>query len=276
MKVKLTTCSVMMAAATLLAPASAVHATVLFEDNFDGAQYDGGFVVYPTLGTIPYGIWQVNNLNGGVYSGLPGDRSNVSVAENLSPSRSLALNVAAANDQAQVIGILSTNGSDITPTKEAINVRFAFNRSSMLSSDLPTVFVIRSTNGNNVSVVNIGVDGRVEVAFSNGTQELSPILSDTWYYLSVEMPSNPGLDVQYKVSLFSADGTTQLNSVTGSSSGVVDASYSYFSIINNGQPASLTTYIDNVSVQTIPEPSTVGLAVAGVVGGVLFATRRKN
>lgn len=147
----------------------------------------------------------------------------------------------------------------------------------MLSSDLPTVFVMRNTDGGNMSVINIGVDGRIEVAFSNGTQELgSSISSGTWYYLSVEMPANPGLDIEYKVSLFGADGTTQLGSVMGISSGTVNASYSYFSLINNGQATSLTTYIDNVSVQTIPEPSTVGLAVAGVVGGVLVAMRRKH
>jgi hypothetical protein len=247
---------------------------VLFQDNFDGAEYDGGFRVGP--GVIPQGIWYVNNKTNGVYSGQPDDRTNVSEEKALSTSRSLALNVELSTDQAQVIGVLSSSGSGATPTTEAVNIRFAFNRSSMLSSDVATVFVIRDTSEQNMSVINIGIDGRIDVAFSNGTQELSPILSDTWYYLSVDMPANPGASIEYKVSLFGADGVTLINSVTGITAGTVGVGYNYFSLYNSGQDTPLTTYIDNVSVQTIPEPSTVGLAVAGVVGTVLLAARRKN
>lgn len=273
MKLKLSVCSAVVAMAGGLLTGPELQAAVLFEDNFDGPQYNYGFVVGP--GALTHGIWLVNNLNDGVYSGVPDARTNVTIDQFLSPDRSLALNVAGPTDQAQVIGLLSADGLTRTQTTDAINIRFAFNRSSMLSTDGPTVFAVRDNLEQNMSVVNIGVDGGIDVLFGSGLQKLGSITSDTWYYLSVEMPANPGMSIEYKVSLFGADGVTLLDSVTGSSAGSAGASYNYFSIYNSGQVDPLTTYIDNVSVQTVPEPSTIGMAVAGVVGGVLLALRKK-
>jgi hypothetical protein len=273
MKLKLSVCSVVVTMTGGLLVGSELQAAALFEDNFDGPQYSYGFVLAP--GTLTHGIWLVNNLNDGIYSGVPDERTNVTVDQSLSPDRSLALNVAGPTDQAQVIGLLSANGLTRSQTTDAVNIRFAFNRSSMLSTDGPTVFTVRDNLEQNMSVVSIGVNGRIDVLFGSCTQELSPITSDTWYYLNVEMSANPGTSIEYKVSLFGADGVTLLDSVTGSSAGSAGASYNYFSIYNSGQVDPLTTYIDSVSVQTVPEPSTIGMAVAGVVEGVLLARRKK-
>lgn len=247
-------------------------ATILFEDNFDSAVYGNNQGLVTGTGKIESGYWSINDLAGGVWA--PSSRSTTSSERSLSGPRSLALSIKGTGDQAQPIGMLSSDGVNSTPTTEALKISFAFN---VTTTDTAfSTFVLRSSAGSNVCVLYFGENGKVQVDTSSGRQQFATIDADTWYYFQIILPASPSPGLEYTVRLMQSDNTTEVASYTGNTLAGLDYNYiSMYSSAIAGQPFPSVTYIDNVLVETIPEPGNVALSALGA-GGILLAARYKK
>lgn len=253
------------------------RAAVLFDENFDGSPYSNNTAFNdPTnpvtgLNKLAHGSWSLNNAGSGVVS--------ASTSASLSSNRSMALTVSANGDRAQAVGSLGATGAAATPTNQALTVKFSFNLQDVSQI---SYFLLRDTNDINLGYISLGGNA-VRVSFGGVLSSISTISSNTWYNIEMTMSANPGTGGSntYSVSLFNADFSSQLGStLTGAfAQASTGGSYRYFTVYDqgySGQTAPFTTYFDNISIVTVPEPSAMASLALGLVGLIMVNRFRRR
>jgi len=226
--------------------APVTNAETLFSDDFDGEPYSDNLPLVTGPHQIQFGQWNLNNKGEGT--------AIVSTNAALSPKRSLALTVKNQGDLAQAIASPGADGHR-TPTSQGIVAKAAFYLSDLNSLN---VFVVRDSSENNLAIVKVGVGGVVKVIFGDRTETLGAITSATWYYLALSMPPSPGASgaKQYEVTLYEADGTTEIGFVAGTlCSQAPSGEYAYLSVYQEGSAnlsEPVTSYFDNFSIEATP------------------------
>ena len=273
MKNKAVLCALLFVA---ILPWTNARAVILFDENFDGEPYHNNTAfndpLFPVTGVnkLNYGYWSINNAGAAVVS--------ASTATSLSSTRSMALTSNAAGEQAQVVGNLGVNGSAGTTTTEALVIKFAFNLQDVTRMSL---FLMRDGNGANLGYLTLGgATSEVKAIFGSGSSSLGTVSNNTWYTMEMIMSANPGNGTNiYSASLYNSDGSSQIGTATGTFAAVSTAkNYRYFTAYNQGyagQTVPLTTYFDNISVQTIPEPSGLAYIMLGGLGLLLLQKYRR-
>lgn len=247
----------------MLVSAGTTHAAFLFQENFDNTPPYTDNASLPTgLNTINYGYWSTNPIGSST--------SLTSTAQALSGTRSLELK--RRNDGGvSVLGYLGKNNTAPATTTESIVLRYAF----YLVNNTVTETYVRDSAGLNLGylqiVSNDGVS-YVRSQYAGGAKSTNISISlNTWYFVELAFPATPDAAGTYSMSIFQSDGATQIGTTQSGAFFATPSSptnYRYFGIYNEG-PNS-TVYIDDISVQTVPEPGTYAL----LAGGLLLAARR--
>lgn len=245
------------------------HAGLLFDENFDNTPpYTIG-----TINAIPEGLNQISH--GGWYVQTSGASGVYTTSDrSLSPAQSVGLfRNAVDGGFAQLSGALGINNTAITSTTSALRFTFAF---QLYDTDigLSTAVSMRDVNSADIGRVYIGNSGKVTAQFSSMAVDLGPIDANTWYLVRMDLPTIGGST--YTASLFASDGTTLIGSQSGSviTTMTSDNPYNYFTAYS-ASPTANVLWLDNVSVETVPEPSTAALCAAGALTVVLLRRRRK-
>jgi len=156
-------------------------AITVFSENFDGpSPYSDGAAIPGGFNIIQYGKWYKETNGGTVIA---------STATSLSPSRSLALTVAANGSYALAWGTFGLNNSTTTPVSTPIIARLKFRLSHPNGSGTEvTTIGVSGTGGSEKFQVRLGVNGRAQVHFSGNSQDIGAINPNTWYFLEILIP----------------------------------------------------------------------------------------
>ena len=255
---------------TALLCGATARAAVLFDENFDGSPYSDNTAfndpTNPVTGVnkLAHGYWSLNNLGTAVVS--------ASTATSLSSNRSMSLTVLANGDRAQAIGLLGATGAAGTPTTQELVVKFSFN---MMDASQLTSFLVRGSNDFNLGNITLG-GGVIRATFNGVATTISTVSANTWYNVEMTLSANPGSGSNtYSVKLFNDDFSMQLGSTASGAfaQSTTSTSYRYFTAYNQGyagQSSAYSTYFDNISVNTVPEPGIVALLTVGMLGFIVL------
>lgn len=251
--------------------ASVADAAVIFGENFDNTPpYSDNTAIPNGYGTINLGQWSTSAVAGG--------SAIASTSVSLSATRSMALSTAGTANES-ITGFLDTNNTaPNTPTTSAVVVRFAFNLP--VTTALAQI-TLRANSGANYGFVQIGVANTARVFVSGAdTRTLGSISANTWYYLEMSMPANPSASIfNYTTTLYQSDGTTVVGSSVTAPFQTTPTGATSYGLLTFAELASTgTSYFDNITVNTVPEPSVTSYGAAALLAGgcwVIVRRRRK-
>lgn len=249
---------------------STSQAAVVFNETFENSVYGNNMNLN---GIPPTGVEGLNVINFGAWSTSSGPSGNASwtstINQAFSGSRSMAATIGPSTGSVSIVGLYGVNNTAVTPVTSQLEVKFAIRLDDVSDITINPYIGIRNTNGENLALVYIEDEGGIRV---NNTASAFSIVADTWYQFEFLMPANPTLITnQYTFNVYDAGNTllysrTQ-NFFTAPTSGHNNYSYTVWNI----QDLSNTMWLDNVTANAVPEPTTVAL-VFGTVS--LFFLRR--
>ncbi|HWL53490.1 MAG TPA: PEP-CTERM sorting domain-containing protein [Chthoniobacteraceae bacterium] len=200
------------------------------------------------------------------------------------PTRSLLLSHNSANT-ARLVSLMPSGqyGIPVLPVPSGLTYTLTFELRVSRTDTAAYVAFYDSTQGSQLPMlIQLTAGGEIRTGYWNGTANqndfvlLSGYQANTTYTFTLETTPSTGL---YSVS------------VTGGSASLVDQPYrktvggaspftafNTMAIYNDGGSASgapYDLYIDNLRIESIPEPGALGLAVAAL-GGLALAGRRRR
>ena len=234
-------------------------AAVIFNENFDNTP------PYSDGGNVPVGL---NTINLGSWGKSGTGTAITTTSTSLSATRSLEL----ANTPVVLGAYFGTDNSGNITTTDPLSVRFAFNLTSTSATDV----YVRTQDHATIGLIQFSGSGkylRIQNAGTGWNTSISVDLN-TWYYAELNMPGDPGgSGTIYSMKVYESDGTTQHGITTSGNFTTTLASqksYRYVNFASNS--AASVTYFDNISVQTVPEPTVTGLFIGG---GICLALKRR-
>jgi hypothetical protein len=254
-----------LAAMIALVSASSSNAAILLQDNFDGYANQAAFEAAWPIVTAPSGTLSTAQS-------VSAPNSIHYAANTTNVQRNQRLFTETGNPSASNIVRFSfdfyDSNSALAPYRQQHNLQDGTAPSGggqLVSMGLNNNLTSAAEGGNYYMARILGANsnGGTASQYFKLNDAGAPLRSTGWHNLAVEIS-----DVDFK---FYVDG---ILAETTPQTGLTLRSYDVVRL-GSGLSSTAETYVDNVNVETIPEPATVVLAGLGGAGLLLVARRRK-